>query len=50
MKSLLTKSSLVLSLAIALSACGSKEKKKAIAETVVAEVSKTKTLDIRKIK
>ncbi|WP_159020112.1 MULTISPECIES: CmpA/NrtA family ABC transporter substrate-binding protein [unclassified Algibacter] len=48
MKSLLTKSSLVLSLAIALSACGGKEKKKEIAETAVAAVSKTKTLDIEK--
>ena len=48
MKSLLTKSSLVVALAVALSACGGKEKKKEIAETVVAEVSKTKTLDIEK--
>jgi len=48
MKSLLTKSSLVLSLAVALSSCGGKEKKKEIADAVVAEVSKTKTLEIEK--
>jgi nitrate/nitrite transport system substrate-binding protein len=47
MKSLLTKSTWVLSLGLLLCACGGKEKK-ASTEEVTAEASKTKTLDIEK--
>ncbi|MFL1011468.1 CmpA/NrtA family ABC transporter substrate-binding protein [Flavisericum labens] len=48
MKSLLKRTTWILPVAILLFACGGKEKKKDIAETVVAETSKTKTLDIEK--
>src|SRR6056300_1524926 len=48
MKSLLKRTTWILPVAILLFACGGKEKKKDIAETVVDETSKTKTLDIEK--
>ena len=48
MKSLLTKSTWILSLGLLLSSCGGKESKKATTEEVPAEASKTKTLDIEK--
>ncbi|UKM64403.1 ABC transporter substrate-binding protein [Flavobacteriaceae bacterium GSB9] len=48
MKSLLKRTTLILPVAILLFACGGKKEKKDIAETVVAETSKTKTLDIEK--
>lgn len=47
MKSLLTKSTWILSLGLLLTACGGKEKK-ATTEEVTTETSKTKTLDIEK--
>jgi nitrate/nitrite transport system substrate-binding protein len=47
MKSLLTKTTWILSLGMLLSACGGKEKK-ATTEEVATEISKTKTLDIEK--
>ncbi|OBQ55305.1 ABC transporter substrate-binding protein [Tamlana sp. s12] len=48
MKSLFKKSTLILPVAVLLFSCGNKEKKQTIAENVVAETSKTKTLDIEK--
>ena len=47
MKSILTKSTWILSLGLLLTACGGKEKK-ATTEEVITETSKTKTLDIEK--
>ncbi|MEL0456704.1 CmpA/NrtA family ABC transporter substrate-binding protein [Flavobacteriaceae bacterium SZ-1-7] len=48
MKSLIKRTTWILPVAILLFACGGKEKKKDVAESVVAETSKTKTLDIEK--
>ncbi|NJX14175.1 CmpA/NrtA family ABC transporter substrate-binding protein [Tamlana crocina] len=48
MKSLLKRTTWILPVAALLFACGGKEKKKAVAENVVAETSNTKTLDIEK--
>ncbi|WP_370476606.1 CmpA/NrtA family ABC transporter substrate-binding protein [Tamlana flava] len=48
MKSLIKRTTWILPVAILLFACGGKEKKKDVAENVVAETSKTKTLDIEK--
>ncbi|WNH12743.1 CmpA/NrtA family ABC transporter substrate-binding protein [Thalassobellus suaedae] len=48
MKSLLTKSTWILSVSLLLLSCGGKEKKKTVTEEVVTETSKTKTLDIEK--
>lgn len=48
MKSLLKRTTWILPVAALLFACGGKEKKKDVAENVVAETSKTKTLDIEK--
>ena len=48
MKSLLTKSTWILSLGLLLCSCGGKESKKAATEEVATETSKTKTLDIEK--
>ena len=48
MKSLIKRTTWILPVALLLFACGGKEKKKDVAETVVAETSKTKTLDIEK--
>jgi len=48
MKSLLTKSTWILSVSLLLLSCGGKEKKKAVTEEVVEETSKTKTLEIEK--
>ncbi len=48
MKSLIKKSTWVLPIAVLLFSCGNKEKKQTIAENVVTETSKTKTLEIEK--
>ncbi len=48
MKSLLKRTTLMLPVAALLFACGGKEKKTTTEETVVAETSKTKTLEIEK--
>ncbi len=48
MKSLLTKTTWILSVSLLLLSCGGKEKKKTVTEEVVSETSKTKTLEIEK--